>query len=38
VVTRVENNTLINPDHPEFDKIETGLHQPVWWDRRLFEA
>jgi RES domain-containing protein len=38
VVARIENNILINPDHPEFGRIATGLHQPVWWDRRLFAA
>ena len=36
VVARVEHNILINPDHPEFPKITHGLHQPVWWDSRLF--
>jgi RES domain-containing protein len=36
VVARIENNILINPEHPEFPKIETSLHQPVWWDKRLF--
>lgn len=36
VVARPENNILINPAHPEFGRIETSLHQPVYWDRRLF--
>ena len=36
VVTRVEKNILINPEHREFSRITTGLHQPVWWDTRLF--
>ncbi len=36
VVARMEPNILINPEHPEFDRIEHGLHQPVWWDSRLF--
>lgn len=36
VVARVDNNVLINPDHPEFVRVTHGLHQPVWWDRRLF--
>ena len=36
VVARLENNFLINPEHPEFRHVTTGLHQPVWWDRRLF--
>ena len=38
VVARIEKNILINPEHPEFPKIETSLHQPVWWDQRLFAA
>jgi RES domain-containing protein len=36
VVARLDNNVLINPAHPEFRLVETGLHQPVFWDRRLF--
>jgi RES domain-containing protein len=36
VVARVEQNILINPDHPEFSQISHSLHQPVWWDARLF--
>jgi len=36
VVARMEQNILINPEHPEFSRIEHGLHQLVWWDRRLF--
>jgi RES domain-containing protein len=36
VVARVENTILINPDHPETAGITHGLHQPVWWDLRLF--
>ena len=38
VVARPERNILINPAHPDFVKIETSLHQPVYWDRRLFGA
>jgi RES domain-containing protein len=38
VVARIEKNILVNPEHPEFAKIETGLHHPVWWDQRLFAA
>ena len=37
VVARVDLNFLINPDHPEFAQIKTSLHQPVWWDSRLFD-
>jgi RES domain-containing protein len=36
VVARVECNVLINPQHPQFPAITHGLHQPVWWDARLF--
>lgn len=36
VVARMERNILINPDHFDSKRIRTGLHQPVWWDARLF--
>lgn len=36
VVARMERNILINPAHPEFPRITVGLHQPIWWDKRLF--
>jgi RES domain-containing protein len=36
VVARIEKNILINPEHPEFPRIDRSLHQPVWWDKRLF--
>lgn len=38
VVARLDRNFLINPAHPEFSRIETSLHEPVFWDRRLFGA
>ncbi len=38
VVARMELNVLINPEHAEFPRITHSLHQPVWWDRRLFGA
>ncbi|MBV9288150.1 MAG: RES family NAD+ phosphorylase [Hyphomicrobiales bacterium] len=38
VVARLDNNVLINPAHPEFGLVEASLHQPVFWDRRLFGA
>jgi len=38
VVARLEHNVLINPAHPEFSAITSSLHQPVYWDRRLFGA
>ncbi|HVR60976.1 MAG TPA: RES domain-containing protein [Polyangia bacterium] len=36
IVARVERNFLLNPDHPDFARVEHGLHHPVWWDDRLF--
>jgi RES domain-containing protein len=36
VVARMEHNYLMNPAHPEFPRIRPGMHQPVWWDKRLF--
>jgi len=36
VVARVDRNVLINPAHPDFAMIEASLHEPVFWDRRLF--
>ena len=36
VVARLEQNFLLNPAHPEFAQITASLHQPVWWDSRLF--
>jgi RES domain-containing protein len=36
IVARVDNNILLNPEHPQFNKITTGLNQPVVWDSRLF--
>jgi RES domain-containing protein len=36
VVARLDRNILINPAHPDFSLIEASLHQPVFWDRRLF--
>jgi RES domain-containing protein len=36
VIARLDNNILINPARPEFRLVEASLHQPVFWDRRLF--
>ena len=36
VVARLDRNILINPAHPQFTMIEATLHQPVYWDHRLF--
>jgi RES domain-containing protein len=35
-VTRVEKNILLNPFHPEFDRVKPGREVPVYWDSRLF--
>lgn len=36
IMARLDANILINPAHPEFHLISASLHQPVYWDRRLF--
>ena len=36
LVARIEQNVLINPKHPDAARIRPGLHQPLWWDKRLF--
>lgn len=36
VVARIDRNILINPAYPEFGSLEASLHEPVFWDRRLF--
>lgn len=38
VVASLDNNVLINPAHADFATISMSLHQPVYWDRRLFGA
>ncbi|PYE88372.1 RES family NAD+ phosphorylase [Phyllobacterium leguminum] len=38
IIARLDRNVLINPAHPEFATIEASLHEPVFWDRRLFGA
>jgi hypothetical protein len=38
VVARMGRNVLINPEHAEFPRVTHSLHQPVWWDRRLFRS
>jgi RES domain-containing protein len=38
IVARPDTNVLINPAHPEFSLLRASLHQPVYWDRRLFGA
>jgi RES domain-containing protein len=36
VVAGVDRNILINPEHPQFGQAKPSLHQPIWWDDRLF--
>jgi RES domain-containing protein len=36
IVARLDLNVIINPEHPEFPRVQVGLHLPVHWDRRLF--
>lgn len=38
VVARMESNILINNSHPEVHGTVRSLHQPIWWDKRLFSA
>lgn len=35
-VARLDRNILINAQHPDFAKLQTSLHKPVFWDKRLF--
>jgi RES domain-containing protein len=35
-VTRVQQNILLNPFHPEFERVRPGKEIPVFWDKRLF--
>jgi RES domain-containing protein len=37
VVARMEHNILFNPAHEDFARITHSLHQPVYWDARLFD-
>jgi RES domain-containing protein len=38
VVARVENNVMINLGHPDAHLITHSLHQPIWWDKRLYSS
>lgn len=38
VIAPVENNILINENHPQFSSIKTSLNRPVIWDSRLFHS
>ncbi len=35
---RIERNVIINPEHPDAAGITHSLHEPVWWDERLFRV
>jgi RES domain-containing protein len=36
VVARLDRNVLINLEHPDARAITHSLHEPIWWDERLF--
>jgi RES domain-containing protein len=36
VIARLDFNALVNPFHPDFQKITVSKPQPVIWDQRLF--
>lgn len=38
VVARLDNNLIINAQHPEFDRVKAGLETPICWDNRLFQS
>uniref|UniRef100_A0ABX1PNY9 RES domain-containing protein n=1 Tax=Aromatoleum anaerobium TaxID=182180 RepID=A0ABX1PNY9_9RHOO len=38
VVARLEFNAIINPRHPEFQKLMVSIPEPVIWDSRLFRT
>jgi RES domain-containing protein len=38
IVARQDRNFLFNPHHPQFHALQHSIHQPVWWDRRLFAS
>lgn len=37
-VARIERNVVINPAHAHYGRITSSLHEPVWWDERLYAA
>lgn len=36
ILARMEENVLLNPEHPDYAGISFALPRPVWWDKRLF--
>ncbi|GLS21573.1 hypothetical protein GCM10007874_45900 [Labrys miyagiensis] len=36
VVARRDMNFLVNPAHAEFKHVSASLHEPVYWDSRLY--
>ena len=38
VVARLEFNAILNPAHPEFQKLVVSAPEPVIWDSRLFRT
>ena len=37
VVSREENNVLINPSHKDSSRIKVGPEKPLRWNGRLFD-
>jgi len=37
IVSQLEQNILINQNHPDFGLLEASNPQPVRWDKRLFQ-
>jgi RES domain-containing protein len=38
LVARLECKAMVNPAHPEFNKLIVSIAEPVIWDSRLFRA
>lgn len=38
VVARLEFTAILNPGHPEFQKLIVSIPEPVIWDSRLFRT
>jgi RES domain-containing protein len=38
IPARIEQNFIINRSHPHAAAITYSMHQPIWWDERLYGA
>ncbi len=36
IPARIERNFIINPHHHDAQKFTIGMHEPIWWDTRLY--